>query len=226
MSKHIVVTGCSQGLGKALIEGFIEAGHTVSGCARSAEKIHSLTEHHGAAHSFSAVDVSDTTQVYAWANKCLENHGPADLVINNAAIINPNSNMWEVDDEQWSQLVDINIKGVFYVCKALLPAMIQQNHGVVVNISSGWGRSASADVATYCCSKWAVEGLTRSLAQELPPGVAAIPLNPGIIHTTLLESCFGDSASQFPSPQQWARDAVPFLLGLTAADNGQPLTVH
>ena len=82
MSKHIVVTGCSQGLGKALIEGFIEAGHTVSGCARSAEKIHSLTEHHGAAHSFSAVDVSDTTQVYAWANKCLENHGPADLVIN------------------------------------------------------------------------------------------------------------------------------------------------
>ncbi len=226
MSNHIVVTGCSQGLGKALIEGVIDAGHTVSGCARSAEKILSLTEQHGPDHSFSAVDVSDSAQVYAWANECLEKHGPADLVINNAAIINPNSNMWEVDDEQWSQLVDINIKGVFYVCKAFLPSMIQQNHGVVVNISSGWGRSASADVATYCCSKWAVEGLTRSLAQELPSGVAAIPLNPGIIHTTLLESCFGGSASQFPSPQQWARDAVPFLLGLTAAENGQPLTVH
>ena len=134
--------------------------------------------------------------------------------------------MWEVDDQQWSELININVKGVFYVSKAFLPSLIKANHGVLVNVSSGWGRSAAAEVATYCCSKWAVEGLTRSLAEEVPSGVAAIPLNPGIIHTTLLESCFGSSASHFPSPQQWAETAVPFLLGLSAADNGQPLTVN
>ena len=225
MSKHIVITGCSQGLGLALVQGFIDHGHTVFGCARNVQCMAELQERFGDKHFFQVVDVSKPSEVYTWAKNCLERQVKIDLVINNAAIINPSANMWEVEDQQWSDLVDINIKGVFYVSKAFLPSMVASNHGVLVNISSGWGRSTSAEVATYCCSKWAVEGLTRALAQEVPSGVAAIPLNPGIIHTTLLESCFGDGASQFPSPQQWAEDAVPFLLGLSATDNGQPLTV-
>ena len=226
MPKHIVVTGCSQGLGLALIQGFIDSGHKVSGCSRNTQRMNELREQFGEEHYFEAVDVSDPDQVYGWANNCLEQQGAVDLIVNNAAIINPNANMWEVDDQQWSELININVKGVFYVSKAFLPSLIKANHGVLVNVSSGWGRSAAAEVATYCCSKWAVEGLTRSLAEEVPSGVAAIPLNPGIIHTTLLESCFGSSASHSPSPQQWAETAVPFLLGLSAADNGQPLTVN
>ena len=225
MTKHIAVTGCSRGLGLALIEGFIARGHRVSGCSRNVERIQQLQRQFGDGHYFEALDISNATHVYQWAETCLKRHGPVDLVINNAAIINPNANMWEVDDQQWSDLVDINIKGVFYVSKAFLKSMVSNNSGVLVNISSGWGRSTSAEVATYCCSKWAVEGLTRSLAQEVPDGVAAIPLNPGIIHTELLESCFGTSATQFPSPSQWAEDAVPFLLELNASDNGQVLTV-
>ncbi len=226
MPKHIVVTGCSQGLGLALIQGFIDSGHKVSGCSRNTQRMNELREQFGEQHYFEAVDVSEPDQVYGWANNCLERQGAVDLIVNNAAIINPNANMWEVDDQQWSELININVKGVFYVSKAFLPSLIKANHGVLVNVSSGWGRSAAAEVATYCCSKWAVEGLTRSLAEEVPSGVAAIPLNPGIIHTTLLESCFGSSASHFPSPQQWAEAAVPFLLGLSAANNGQPLTVN
>ena len=226
MPKHIVVTGCSQGLGLALIQGFIDSGHKVSGCSRNTQRMNELREQFGEEHYFEAVDVSDPDQVYGWASNCLEQQGAVDLIVNNAAIINPNASMWEVDDQQWSELININVKGVFYVSKAFLPSLIKANHGVLVNVSSGWGRSAAAEVATYCCSKWAVEGLTRSLAEEVPSGVAAIPLNPGIIHTTLLESCFGSSASHFPSPQQWAEIAVPFLLGLSAADNGQPLTVN
>jgi NAD(P)-dependent dehydrogenase (short-subunit alcohol dehydrogenase family) len=220
------VTGCSQGLGLALIQGFIDSGHKVSGCSRNTQRMNELREQFGEEHYFEAVDVSDPDQVYGWANNCLKQQGAVDLIVNNAAIINPNASMWEVDDQQWSELININVKGVFYVSKAFLPSLIKANHGVLVNVSSGWGRSAAAEVATYCCSKWAVEGLTRSLAEEVPSGVAAIPLNPGIIHTTLLESCFGSSASHFPSPQQWAETAVPFLLGLSAADNGQPLTVN
>ena len=226
MPKHIVVTGCSQGLGLAPIQGFIDSGHKVSGCSRNTQRMNELREQFGEEHYFEAVDVSDPDQVYSWASNCLEQQGAVDLIVNNAAIINPNASMWEVDDQQWSELININVKGVFYVSKAFLPSLIKANHGVLVNVSSGWGRSAAAEVATYCCSKWAVEGLTRSLAEEVPSGVAAIPLNPGIIHTTLLESCFGSSASHFPSPQQWAETAVPFLLGLSAADNGQPLTVN
>jgi len=95
----------------------------------------------------------------------------------------------------------------------------------MVNFSSAWGRSTSPEVTPYCATKWAIEGLTRGLAQEIPRGLATIALNPGIIHTEMLESCFGDSASSFPSPEQWAERAVPFLLSLDTTNNGDSLDV-
>jgi NAD(P)-dependent dehydrogenase (short-subunit alcohol dehydrogenase family) len=103
--------------------------------------------------------------------------------------------------------------------------MVERSTGVIVNLSSGWGRSASADVAPYCASKWAIEGLTRALADDLPSGMAAVPLNPGVINTEMLQSCFGSAADSYPSPGEWAERAVPFILGITADDNGHPLTV-
>jgi NAD(P)-dependent dehydrogenase (short-subunit alcohol dehydrogenase family) len=102
---------------------------------------------------------------------------------------------------------------------------VARKQGVIVNFSSGWGRSTSPEVAPYCASKWAIEGLTQALAQELPPGMAAVPLNPGIIDTDMLRSCFGEGAAGYPSPEEWAQVAVPFLLGLGSKDNGKPLTV-
>ncbi len=92
-----------------------------------------------------------------------------------------------------------------------------------MNFSSGWGRSTSAEVAPYCATKWAIEGLTQALAQELPAGMAAVPLNPGIINTEMLHSCFGRSAGSYWSPADWVKEAVPFLLKLSAADNGKQM---
>jgi len=111
------------------------------------------------------------------------------------------------------------------VLRHFLPAMVARRKGVVVNFSSYWGRSGAAEVAPYCASKWAVEGLTAALAEELPQGMAAVALNPGIIHTEMLESCFGPSARQYLNPQQWAQAAVPFILSLGPQHNGQALTV-
>jgi NAD(P)-dependent dehydrogenase (short-subunit alcohol dehydrogenase family) len=104
--------------------------------------------------------------------------------------------------------------------------MIEAGHGVIVNFSSGWGRSTDADVAPYCATKWAIEGLTQSLAQELPEGLAAIPLNPGIIDTDMLRISFGGEAGNFPDADDWASIAVPFILKLGAKNNGQALTVR
>ncbi|KAL9241870.1 hypothetical protein vseg_015930 [Gypsophila vaccaria] len=92
-------------------------------------------------------------------------------------------------------------------------------------MSSGWGRSAAAQVAPYCASKWAVEGLSRSVAKEVNGGVAVIAVSPGVVHTEMLESCFGSSASVYPTPDQWAPRAATLILNLTAADNGASLTV-
>jgi NAD(P)-dependent dehydrogenase (short-subunit alcohol dehydrogenase family) len=103
--------------------------------------------------------------------------------------------------------------------------MVARKQGIIVNFSSGWGRSTAAEVAPYCATKWAIEGLTQALAQELPDGMAAVPLNPGIINTEMLQSCFGHSASRFPTPERWAEVAVPFLLQITSQNNGEPLSV-
>jgi NAD(P)-dependent dehydrogenase (short-subunit alcohol dehydrogenase family) len=122
-------------------------------------------------------------------------------------------------------VIDVNIKGVANVIRHFVPAMVARKHGVIVNFSSGWGRATDAEVGPYCTTKWAIEGLSKSLAQELPRGMAAIPLNPGIIDTDMLRSTFGKEASNYPSAETWAETAVPWLLGLRPADNGHSLTV-
>jgi NAD(P)-dependent dehydrogenase (short-subunit alcohol dehydrogenase family) len=106
-----------------------------------------------------------------------------------------------------------------------VPLLQKQGRGIMVNFSSGWGRSVSAGVAPYCATKWGVEGLTAALAAELPQGLAAIALNPGVIDTEMLRSCFGEEAARYPSPEKWARKAVPYLLGLSEKENGRALSL-
>ena len=161
----------------------------------------------------------------AWASLVLNSHGAPDLLLNNAGVISQNAHLWEVTPRDFDRVIDVNVKGVANVIRHFIPEMLKRKRGIIVNFSSGWGRSTDAEVAPYCASKWAVEGLTLAFAQELPSGIAAISLNPGIINTGMLQTCFGAAASKFISPPDWAKVAVPFLLGLTTADNGKQLQV-
>ncbi len=224
-SRRIVITGVSRGLGRALVDGMIAAGHTVFGCARSTEAIAELRKRYPAPHGFAVVDVCNNAAVGRWAQRVLSEAGPPDLLINNAAVINRNAKLWQVPAEEFDLVIDVNIKGVVNVIRHFVPAMVARRRGVIVNISSGWGRSVSPEVAPYCATKWAIEGLTRALAEELPSGMAAVPLNPGIINTEMLQSCFGAAAADYPTPEKWAVRAVPMLLALGPHDNGRPLTV-
>ncbi|MEJ0088880.1 MAG: SDR family oxidoreductase [Limisphaerales bacterium] len=223
--KIILITGVSRGLGRAMAEEFIRLGHTVIGCGRSEKEIARLQKQFPAPNHFSVVNVADDLQVAAWAKQILKSHAAPDLLLNNAALINRNASLWQVPAQEFSDVIDVNIKGVTNVICHFVPAMIQQGRGVIVNFSSGWGRSTYAEVASYCATKWAIEGLTQSLAQELPPGLAAVPLNPGIINTAMLQSCFAGGANNYPPAEEWAKTAVPFLLKIDATDNGKQLTV-
>jgi NAD(P)-dependent dehydrogenase (short-subunit alcohol dehydrogenase family) len=224
-TRRVVLTGATRGLGRAMTEKFIALGHTVYGCGRSAGEVARLRGRYGPPHAFAAVDVTDAGRVKAWADAVLAAHGPPDLLLNNAAVINRNAPLLEVPADEFNRLIDVNVKGVANVLRAFLPDMVVRKAGVVVNFSSGWGRSTSPEVAPYCASKYAVEGLTLALAQELPEGMAAVPLNPGVIDTEMLRSTFGGSAGDYPSPEEWAERAVPFLLNLGSRDNGQSLSV-
>ena len=224
-NKRIVITGVSRGLGRAMTVGFIAEGHKVAGCARSEAAIEELRDQFAAPHRFDVLDVSDDTAVAAWAEEILAGGPAPDLLINNAAVVNANAPLWEVPARDFSRVIDVNIKGVTNLIRHFTPAMIARGTGVIVNLSSGWGRSVSAEVAAYCATKWAIEGLTQALAEDLPAGLAAVPLNPGVINTEMLQSCFGSAAASYCAPDEWAERAVPFLLELGASDNGRPLTV-
>lgn len=224
MKKSVVITGCTRGLGLAMLLEFSRRGWTVSGCGTHTDSVDSLAKELGNNHLVLPCDVTDPAAVTAFATATLNVSGAPDLLINNAAVVNHNAPLWKVPVVEFSRLIDVNIKGIHHVCCAFLPAMIARGCGVIVNLSSGWGRSTAPDVAPYCASKWAVEGLTRALAQDLPPGLAAVPLNPGIIDTDMLRRSFGSSADGFPSPARWAERAVPFLEKLGPGDNGRPLT--
>lgn len=225
MIRNVLITGVSRGLGLAMTTALIEQGHVVWGCARDEAALKTLGQRWPSPHHFAAVDVASDAEVAAWAD-CARRQGfVPDLLINNAASINRNARLWELSAVELDRVLAINISGVANVIRHFLPDMLKRGEGVVVNFSSGWGRSVAAEVASYCATKWAVEGLTQALAQELPAGMAAVPLNPGIIDTDMLRSCFGDDARNYPSPRQWATRAVPFILGLGPAENGKPVTV-
>ncbi len=233
--KVVCITGCGRGLGRALWGEFLRQGWRVAGCVRDPAVGRQLADEaaattgpdaQGAGRALAVVaDVTDEAAVARFAREVVAWGGAPDLLLNNAAVITANAPLWQVPADDFNRLTAVNINGVAAVLRHFLPPMIERGRGVVVNFSSGWGRSVSPEVAPYCASKWAIEGMTRALAEELPPGLAAVPLNPGVIDTDMLRSCFGDAAGGHPDAATWARRAVPQLAALGPADTGRPATI-
>lgn len=227
-ARVIVVTGVSRGIGRALLDLFARSGHRVAGCARSIAKLAEARTANASADDrllLRACDVVDDTAVRAFASEVIARFGAPNLLINNAALINRNAALWELSADEVSPVFRTNVEGAVNVIRHFVPAMISAGRGVIVNLSSGWGRSVSPEVAPYCATKFAIEGLSKALAEELPPPLAAIPLNPGTIDTDMLRSCFGGDAAGHQSAEQWAKRAAPFLLALGRKDNGRSLSV-
>jgi len=223
--RTILMTGATRGCGRAMVDRFVEAGHTIVGCGRSEQRVLELRHQFGSGHRFDVVDVAQDQQVAAWAQSVIAAGLVPHLLLNNAAIINQTAPLWEISAQEFEAVIQVNVIGTANVIRHFVPAMLSRRSGVIVNFSSGWGRSTSPEVAPYCASKFAIEGLTQALAQELPRGMAAVPLNPGIINTEMLQTCWADGANRYPTPEVWSRVAVPFLLSLDQRHNGQSLSV-
>ena len=223
---RIVITGVSRGLGRALATRMAADGHTVFGCARCQDVLDELAQQFPPPHAFTRVDVADDSQVARWANVIDLLDDPPDLLFNNAAVINRPAPLWKVPPDEFSQLIDINVKGMFHALRHFIPILQKRGRGVIVNLSSGWGRTTSPEVAPYCASKFAVEGLTQALAQELPPEITTIALNPGIINTDMLQTCWGPDANTFPSPETWAERAADWISKISPALHGQSATIR
>jgi NAD(P)-dependent dehydrogenase (short-subunit alcohol dehydrogenase family) len=224
-SRTIILTGCSRGLGRALVPEFIARGHTVAGCSRSKQAIADLSREFPEQGHFQTLDICDEQAVAAWSDATVQKLGAPHLIINNAALINKPAPLWQISRTEFQQIMDVNLVAVHTVIRHYLPSMIDHGLGTIINLSSGWGRSVSPAMAPYCASKYAIEGLTRALSEDLPSGLAAIALNPGVIDTPMLRDIWGAAAAAYPDAEQWATIAAPYMLSLGVRENGQSLTV-
>lgn len=225
MSRKVLITGVSRGLGKVLAEGILQEGHRVVGCARTISADQQRAASNDEHFRVDSVDLSDDTAVEVWIDDVVRNWGVPDLVINNAGVINENLPLWEVPFEQFQQVLNVNLQGVYSVIRHITPHLLMAKRGVIANVSSGWGRSVAPGVAPYCASKWGIEGMSLALAEELPEGLASVSVNPGVINTDMLQSFFGADASQALDPELWASRAVAFFLALGPEDNGKSTSV-
>ena len=223
LNKLVCISGVSKGLGYALAKEFDRRGWNVAGCARSEGALINLGNDLQNKHFIQKADITQQPDVQTFADKALSTLGVPSLLLNNAGKINKNARLHEVSSDEFLDVLQVNLCGVHNMIRAFLPSMLEAGKGTIVNFSSYWGQSSAAEVAPYCASKWAIEGLTRALAQELPNELSAVALNPGVIDTDMLRSCFGESARNHEKPHDWAKHAVDRLERLTVSDSGMTI---
>jgi len=176
-----VVTGGASGIGLALCQALASEGSSVVVAdldGVEAEAVAARLRAGGAVAVATAVDVADPASVDALAASLVDRE--ISIVINNAGIAGPVAPLTEIDVDAWDEVFDINVRGVFLICKAFLPAMVDRGQGDVINLASVSGKRPLVRRTPYCASKMAVIGLTSTLAFEVgPTGVNVNSLSPG-----------------------------------------------
>jgi 3-oxoacyl-[acyl-carrier protein] reductase len=163
-----IVTGGAQGIGFAVASRLLQSGAAVSLWDRDAEVLRqaaSELERFGRVTT-AAVDVTDAEAVQTAADAAAKELGKIDILVANAGIAGPNHTLWEYPLDAWKQVIDINLSGVFYCCRAVMPYMLRQNYGRIVNVASIAGKEGNPNASAYGASKAGVIALTKSLGKE------------------------------------------------------------
>jgi len=162
-----VVTGGGQGIGRAIAERFIASGAKVALWDRDAELAMACARALGEMALAFPTDVTDEASVGTARDATLKAFGRIDILVNNAGIAGANAKTWETDVAEWRKVMRVNLDGPFICARAVVPGMIAQNYGRIVNIASIAGKEGNPNAAHYSASKAGVIGLTKSLAKEL-----------------------------------------------------------
>jgi len=189
INSAVIVTGASSGIGDATARRFASAGASVALAARREDRLHALKddiEADGGTAIVVSTDVTDRAQVQALADATHDAFGTIDVLVNNAGIM-PLSFMKKLHEDEWEQMVDVNIKGVLHAIGAVLPVMRDQGHGHIVNVSSVAGRRVFPGGAVYCGTKHFVTALSEGMRSELAPAhdIRVTSIEPGAVATEL-----------------------------------------
>lgn len=214
-SQVCLVTGASEGIGKAISRALWRAGSSVVMISRSVDKLQRALDEFGQEGRdifLIPADVTDDQQVKNLVQAVLERFGKIDVLINNVGG-GLRRTLIETEDEDWQQLIALNLTSAFYTCRAVLPIMRRQGSGVIINISSRAGRIGEGTFAAYCAVKHGLIGLTKALADsEAGFGIRVNAVCPGPVATPkMIAQNPGLDYSNWIAPEEVA-NAVLFLL--------------
>ena len=190
--KNIVITGSSRGIGKCLVENFAKDGHNVilnyNKSKKQAEQIKNELAEQGIKIEIFKADVSKREDVKKLIKFALKNMESIDVLINNAGIAKLQI-FQDVTEDDWNEIMDTNLKSVYYTIQETIPNMIQRKEGCIINISSMWGIVGASCEAVYSASKAGMDAITKSLAKELgPSNIRVNSIAPVLINTDMNSS--------------------------------------
>lgn len=198
LGKRVVITGGGSGIGEDIAQGFAKAGASVVVGARRVETINAVADaikaNGGTAHAI-PIDVAEPEQVAQFVKSSADALGGIDILINNAGIAK-SAKFATHPDELWHQTIAVNLTGVYYTTKAVVPTMLQQQWGRIITVASVASKVGGQYIAAYNASKHGVLGLTRSLAIELSPHITVNAICPGYVDTPMTDATIENITSR------------------------------
>ena len=187
--KTALITGGGTGIGRAIAEVFAKEGARVAISGRRLSRLETVATQIGDMALAVQADVTQSEDIAQMVASVLDKWGRIDILVNNAAVITSRSTLGDTQEEDWETMMDINVNGIFRCCKAVLPAMLKQEAGAIINIASVAGQFGQPGNSAYSTTKGAVMNLTRSIAVDYGPyGIRCNSISPALVRTEMAET--------------------------------------
>lgn len=221
-NKVALITGASSGMGRAQAKRFAKEGAHVIAFDVNKDGLQELEDHFDSLDSNFLgleVDISNAQQVESAVEKALERFKSIDIISNTAGILDDFSSLEDTDEELWDSVFNVNIKGIYLVTKAVLPTMLKNKKGTIVNIASIAGFVAGGGGAAYTSTKHAVVGLTKQLAYDYgQKGIKVNAIAPGYINTSMTEDVDPSLTDDLPEPRPGEAEEIADLAVFLASE--------
>jgi len=227
--KVAVVTGGGRGIGRAISTAFADQGAKVAVAARSSDQLAATVDEITAAGGEAigiSVDVTNEDDVRRMVDEIMDRFDRIDILVNNAGILLPGP-IASVDSEDWRRVIEVNLMGTFYCSKAVVPILIGQGWGRIINNSSRSGKIGHPSLTAYCASKHGVVGLTKALAEELAPfNITVNAICPGLVETDMVSETVREQVGdKIIKPSQIAELALYLASDAAGAITGEAINI-